>query len=105
MELTAKELSFIVRDAYATLESPILLGRDAPGEKVALTGNGALARGILEAGAQIVTFYSGAPVNTVADNLSFIADKVGLYVEASTNEKVAVEGASGASMAGLRSDM
>ncbi len=103
MELTTKELSFIVRDAYGTLESPTLIGRDAPGEKVALTGNGALARGILEAGTQIVTFYSGAPVNTVADNLSFIADKFGFYVEASTNEKVAVEVAAGASMAGLRS--
>src|SRR3990172_8873062 len=105
MEPTTKELSFIVRDAYANLESPMLLGKDAPGEKVALTGNGALARGILEAGTQIVTLYSGAPGNTVADNLSFIADKAGLYVEASTNEKVAVEVAAGASMAGLRSAM
>jgi indolepyruvate ferredoxin oxidoreductase alpha subunit len=98
-----KNESFFVRDAYMNLESPSIMEKDSPGELVAMTGNGAMARGIIEAGAKVVTFYSGAPVNTVVDNIAFVADKFGIYTEASVNEKVAVEIAAGAAIAGIRS--
>ncbi len=74
------------------------------GEKVALMmGNEAIARGALEAGAQFVTAYPGTPSSEVLANLSRVASKAGIYVEWSTNEKVAFEAAYSAALAGLRS--
>ncbi len=76
---------------------------DAPGSKFLLLGNEAIARGVLEAGIQVVTTYPGTPSSEIADTVSSIAQKAGIYMEYSTNEKVAIETAAGASISGVRS--
>ncbi len=79
----------------------VLLGEE---DKVVLMmGNEAIARGALEAGAQFITAYPGTPSSEVLANLSRVADRAGIYVEWSTNEKVAFEAAYSAALAGLRS--
>ena len=74
-----------------------------PGKKVILLGNEAIVRGALEAGVQFVSTYPGTPASEIGDTFSKIAEKVGVYFEYSTNEKVALEAAAGASFCGLRS--
>jgi len=76
---------------------------DNPGKIVLLMGNEAIARGAIEAGVSVAASYPGTPASEIGDTFSRIADKVGLYFEWSTNEKVAFEVAYGASMCGLRS--
>ena len=66
-------------------------------------GNEAIARGALEAGVQVAAAYPGTPSSEVVENLSKVAERRGLYVEWSVNEKVAMEVAAAASFAGLRS--
>ena len=66
-------------------------------------GNEAIARGALEAGLNVVAGYPGTPSSEVIERLSEVARDRNLYVEWSTNEKVALEVASAASFAGLRS--
>lgn len=73
------------------------------GERLLLLGNEAIARGALEAGVQVVTTYPGTPASEIADTLSEVAKEAELYMEYSTNEKVALEVASAASFCGLRS--
>ncbi|MEW5980398.1 MAG: thiamine pyrophosphate-dependent enzyme [Acidobacteriota bacterium] len=73
------------------------------GIEVLLMGNEAIARGALEAGVQVVAGYPGTPSSEVVESLSRVAGSQGLYVEWSTNEKVAMEVAAAASFAGLRS--
>ena len=73
------------------------------GVEVLLMGNEAIARGALEAGIQVAAAYPGTPSSEILENLSRVADKNGLYVEWSANEKVALEVAAAASFAGLRS--
>jgi len=75
---------------------------DAPGHVEVLLGNEAIARGILEAGAQVAAAYPGTPSSEILENLAKVARKVGMYAQWSTNEKVAIEVATAASMAGLR---
>ena len=69
--------------------------------KKILQGNEAIARGAWEAGVTIAAAYPGTPsseiLKEVADNYPEI------YAEWAPNEKVAVEVASGGSMAGARS--
>ena len=79
------------------------IDKDQPGLKVLLTGNEAIARGALEAGVQVAAGYPGTPSTEILESLAAEADKYGLHVEWSTNEKVAIEVAAGASMTGLRS--
>lgn len=69
--------------------------------KELLMGNQAMALGAIHAGVQVVTGYPGTPSTEV---LETIASKEieGLYVEWSVNEKVALEVAAGAAMAGKR---
>lgn len=98
-----RELNFCGRAAYNWLESPNLIGKDKPGDKVALTGNGALARGIIEAGVKVMTHYPGFPTEAIADLVAFTAEEQGIYVEFSVNEKVAFECAAAAAISGLRS--
>lgn len=74
-----------------------------PGKKVILLGNEAIVRGALEAGVQFVSTYPGTPASEVGDTFSKIGRKTGVYFEYSTNEKVALEAAAGASFCGLRS--
>ncbi|RLE65101.1 MAG: indolepyruvate ferredoxin oxidoreductase subunit alpha [Thermoprotei archaeon] len=73
-----------------------------PGEEVLLIGNEAIARGMLEAGIAVASAYPGTPSTEIVEALSRVAEEVGIYVEWSTNEKVAIEVAIGASMCGIR---
>jgi len=75
---------------------------DAPGKKIFMLGNEAIARGALEAGVQVVTAYPGTPSTEIAESLISIAQQVGFYGEWSVNEKVALGVAMGASMSGVR---
>lgn len=66
-------------------------------------GNEAIARGALEAGVNVVSGYPGTPSSEVIERLSEVARERNIYVEWSTNEKVALEVAAAASFSGLRS--
>ena len=68
-----------------------------------LLGNEALARGALEAGISVAAGYPGTPSSEIIDRLLKFAEPGSLYVEWSSNEKVALEVAAAASFAGLRS--
>jgi indolepyruvate ferredoxin oxidoreductase alpha subunit len=69
-------------------------------EKVELlSGNEAIARGAFEAGATVASAYPGTPSTEILENF---ARYEGVYAEWAPNEKVAVEVAQGASMAGVR---
>ena len=82
-------------------DSKVLL-QNAPGKKVLLLGNEAIARGILEAGISVVTTYPGTPASEIGDSISEIARDAGLYMEYSVNEIVAAEVAAGAANCGVR---
>ena len=64
------------------------------------SGNEAIARGAFEAGVKVASAYPGTPSTEILENL---ARYEGVYAEWAPNEKVAVEVALGASMAGVRS--
>jgi indolepyruvate ferredoxin oxidoreductase alpha subunit len=68
-----------------------------------MMGNEAIARGALEAGVNVAAAYPGTPSSEILENLAGVAQARNLYVEWSTNEKVAMEVAAAASFAGLRS--
>ncbi len=70
--------------------------------EVLFMGNEAIARGALEAGVSVASGYPGTPSSEVIENLAAVAKERKLYVEWSTNEKVALEVAAAASFAGLR---
>jgi len=72
---------------------------------ILLMGNHAIARGALEAGVKVVTGYPGTPSSEILTYLAGEADRHGLHVEWSTNEKVAYEVAYGAALAGVRALM
>lgn len=67
--------------------------------KKIMTGNEAIAQGAWEAGVHVAAAYPGTPSTEILENLSTYSD---VYSEWSTNEKVALEVAAGASMAGAR---
>ncbi|TXT45627.1 MAG: indolepyruvate ferredoxin oxidoreductase alpha subunit, partial [Spirochaetes bacterium] len=69
--------------------------------KQLLTGNEAIARGAWEAGVRFGSAYPGTPSTEIFENL--VQYKEDLYAEWAPNEKVALEVAYGASVAGLRS--
>ena len=79
------------------------LSKDAPGEVHLLMGNEAIVRGAVEAGIAFASAYPGNPSSEIITELGKLAGELGIYVEWSTNEKVAIEAAAGASYAGLRS--
>jgi indolepyruvate ferredoxin oxidoreductase alpha subunit len=64
-----------------------------------LTGNEAIARGAYEAGVAVATGYPGTPSTEILEYLATLPD---VYVEWSSNEKVALDVAVGASMGGVR---
>ena len=68
-----------------------------------LMGNEAIARGALEAGVAVAAGYPGTPSSEIIENLAAASGDRNLYVEWSTNEKVAMEVAAAASFAQLRS--
>jgi indolepyruvate ferredoxin oxidoreductase, alpha subunit len=80
-----------------------LISLDAPGKEVLLMGNEAIARGALEAGVSVATAYPGNPSSEIIGSLSEVAREMGIYVEWSINEKVALEVAAAASVSGLNS--
>ena len=74
-----------------------------PRKKIILLGNEAIVRGALESGVQFVSTYPGTPASEIGNTFFQIGKKAGVYFEFSTNEKVALEAAAGASFSGLRS--
>ena len=68
--------------------------------KKLMTGNEAIARGAYEAGCLVAAAYPGTPSTEILENVSTYKE---IYSEWSTNEKVALEVAAGASIAGARS--
>ena len=79
------------------------LSDNAPSSPQLMLGNEAIARGALEGGVQFCTGYPGTPSSEIIDSLAAVAKEMDIYVEWSTNEKVATEEAAAASFAGLRS--
>ena len=75
----------------------------APGKRLFLTGDEAVARAALEVGVDVVTGYPGNPGTKAITALIPIAQQYGMSVEWSVNEKVALEVAAGAAWAGKRS--
>lgn len=65
-------------------------------------GNEAIAYGAVEAGVHVATGYPGTPSSEVLGTLAVLAREKGFYAEWSTNEKVALEVAAGAALAGAR---
>ena len=65
-----------------------------------MSGNEAVARGAWEAGCRVAAAYPGTPSTEILEYAATYAD---LYAEWSVNEKVALEVAIGASLAGSRS--
>ena len=70
-----------------------------------LLGNVAIARGIIEAGCHVITSYPGTPSSEILPAAVAFKKELGLdiYIEWSTNEKVAFDNALAASWAGKRS--
>ncbi|MEJ2096476.1 MAG: indolepyruvate ferredoxin oxidoreductase subunit alpha [Deltaproteobacteria bacterium] len=75
---------------------------DAPGKKMLLLGNEAIARGAIEAGVSFATTYPGTPSSEISLALFQMSQETDLYFEYSTNEKVALEVAAGAANSGVR---
>ncbi|MEM1816312.1 MAG: indolepyruvate ferredoxin oxidoreductase subunit alpha [Desulfurococcaceae archaeon] len=74
-----------------------------PGTRLALMGNEAIARGIIEAGTKVVTGYPGTPSSEVIMALQrYSSHLVDMYVEWAVNERVAFEVAYGVAITGLR---
>jgi indolepyruvate ferredoxin oxidoreductase alpha subunit len=65
-----------------------------------MLGNDAVARGVYEAGCTVATAYPGTPSTEITENITKYKS---IYSEWSPNEKVALEVAIGASIAGARS--
>ncbi|MCL1835451.1 MAG: indolepyruvate ferredoxin oxidoreductase subunit alpha [Oscillospiraceae bacterium] len=68
--------------------------------KKLLLGNEALARGLYEAGCSFASSYPGTPSTEITESIAQYGE---IYSEWAPNEKVAVEAAFGASLAGKRS--
>jgi indolepyruvate ferredoxin oxidoreductase alpha subunit len=67
-----------------------------------LNGDQALAFGALSGGVKLVTSYPGSPSSGTVEVLIDLAREQSIYVEWSSNEKVAIEMGIGASIAGRR---
>lgn len=80
----------------------LTVSSDAPGAKLFMLGNEAIARGAIEAGVQVAAAYPGTPSSEILDTLASVAKQLGIYVEWSANEKVAFEVAYSSSLCGLR---
>ena len=68
-----------------------------------LLGNEAIAYASVEAGLQFASAYPGTPSTEIVETLAKLSKKYGFYVEWSVNEKVALEAAYGAAIAGVKS--
>jgi indolepyruvate ferredoxin oxidoreductase alpha subunit len=81
---------------------------EKPGKKIILLGNEAICRGALEAGVDFISTYPGTPASEIGNVFYRIQKEIkksnpNFHFEFSTNEKVAMEVAAGASFSGLRS--
>lgn len=74
---------------------------DAPGTVQLMLGNEAIARGALEAGIGFAASYPGTPASEILGNLAEVSNRRHFHAQWSTNEKVALEAAAGASFAGI----
>jgi indolepyruvate ferredoxin oxidoreductase alpha subunit len=93
-------LAIIIEDTGMTVEDVM---RTDKGPALMLA-NEAVVRGALEADVKVVAFYPGSPTSEILDTFGELKDHFGNYkMHISANEKVALETAAGASMAGLRS--
>ncbi len=81
------------------MPNPLLA--DAPGQVHYLLGNEAIVRGALEAGVQFISCYPGTPSSEVPDTFFRLASEASYTFEYSVNEKVAMEVAGGATLAGV----
>ncbi|MFX0108419.1 MAG: thiamine pyrophosphate-dependent enzyme [Candidatus Hodarchaeota archaeon] len=68
-----------------------------------MSGNEAIALGAIEAGVKFCASYPGTPSTEITEYLMSRGNEYGIYSEWSTNEKVALEAATGASWAGIPS--
>ncbi len=68
--------------------------------RLLMSGNEAVARAVWEAGVRVAAAYPGTPSTEM---LEYVADYPDIYTEWSVNEKVSLEVAFGAAMAGSRS--
>ena len=80
----------------------LAINSDARGERLFLLGNEAIARGAIEGGIQVAAAYPGTPSSEIVETLAGLAKELGIYVEWSINEKVALEVAFAASICGVR---
>ncbi|NHJ88005.1 MAG: indolepyruvate ferredoxin oxidoreductase subunit alpha [Asgard group archaeon] len=71
--------------------------------KMLLSGNEAIARGVLEAGVDVAAAYPGTPSTEIMETIAMFGKATGMHAEWSINEKVAFEVALGAAWSGLRS--
>ncbi|MDR0251475.1 MAG: hypothetical protein LBI35_09280 [Burkholderiales bacterium] len=76
-----------------------LLTPPAAGSRLLMSGNEAVARAVWESGARVAAAYPGTPSTEILETVAFYPD---LYAEWSVNEKVSLEVAIGASLAGAR---
>jgi indolepyruvate ferredoxin oxidoreductase alpha subunit len=76
---------------------------DADGHKECLLGNEAIVRGAIESGVAFAAGYPGTPSSEVTDSFARVAESLGICFEYSINEKIALEMAFAASLAGARS--
>ena len=76
-----------------------LLVKEA-GHRASLLGNEAIVRGALEAGVAFAAGYPGTPSSEVTDSFARIHKAAGVRFEYSINEKIALEMAFAASLAG-----
>ena len=73
-------------------------------KKTLMLGNEAVARGLYEAGCRLVSSYPGTPSTEITEYAAEYRDVCPeMYCEWAPNEKVALEVAFGASLAGARS--
>ncbi len=72
---------------------------DSPYEEI-LIGNDAVVRGMVESGDKVATTYPGSPLSGIGFRFAEIQNQSGIYFEFSTNEKVALEVAATAAIAG-----
>ena len=82
--------------AHAVMSTPPA----AAGSRLLMSGNEAVARAVWAAGTRVAAAYPGTPSTEILECLAGYPD---LYSEWSVNEKVSLEVAFGAAMAGSRS--
>lgn len=81
----------------------VLIGDLENGKEAAVSGNRAIARGLMESSVKVITGYPGAPCAEIVENLLPFSQEYDFHIEWSVNEKVALEVAAAAAISGVRS--